>query len=76
MGGKLSSSGHAKTALVQLQIQTSPHNLSHNNSAGPLPVETGGNKTKREPWARALSGKNTWFQLGTTMLSPLGGLDT
>ena len=35
MGGQLSSSGHAKNALLQLKIRTLPRNLSQNNSAGP-----------------------------------------
>ena len=59
MGGQLSSSGHANNALLQLQNHTLPRNLSQNNSAGPTAVGAGGETSKREPWAPALSGTNS-----------------
>ena len=58
MGGQLSSSGHAKNALLELQIHTLPRNLSHNNSAGPLPVGAGGvNHLKENPGPEPFPGK-------------------
>ena len=58
MGGKLSSSGHAKNALVQLTVYTLPGYLSQNNFAGPTAVGAGQKQLKENPgWARVLSGK-------------------
>ena len=64
MGGQLSSSGHAKNALLQLQIHILPRYLSQNNSAGDRAVGPGGETSKREPWAQALSGKKAIRVLG------------
>ena len=57
MGGKLSSSGHAKNALLEMQIHTLPRNLSQNNFAGPSAVGAGGKPLKENPGLRPFPGK-------------------
>ena len=56
MGGQLSSSGHAKNALLELQIHTLPRNLSQNNSAGPSAVGAGGKPLKENPGPKPFPG--------------------
>ena len=53
------------------KIHTLPRNLSQNNSAGPLPVGSGGKPLKENPGLRPFPGKNLGAQYLSIFEVPL-----